>query len=217
MDKQEAQEVVNETVSGLVGGYIGALVIIAALPIVGWALLFGLAGVIAAPGVAALAVVGLVVWAWVISKRQEAREARERAAEQAYLARLKEPHGGKDRYFVRNGDKITLMSFYGRGAQQAGYGWDGEYTLKTTDDDPYVDAYYSSANACRINREMWNDPKRLAHWQTVFEEWVETGVKPSYWTWWKFPDEVAQYAEFEARRQQSLKAAVCPENSLTHS
>ena len=64
MEKQEAQEVVNETVSGLVGGYIGALMIIAALPIVGWALLFGLAGAIAFPGVAALAVVGLVVWAW---------------------------------------------------------------------------------------------------------------------------------------------------------
>ena len=47
MDKREAQEVVNETVSGLVGGYIIALMVIAALPIVGWALLFGLAGAIA--------------------------------------------------------------------------------------------------------------------------------------------------------------------------
>ena len=223
MDKQEAQEVVNETVSGLASGYIGALMVIAALPIVGWALLFGLAGVIAAPGAAALAVVGLVVWAWLAGIRRQARLRRERAAEEArfarLFARLKEPHGGKDRYFVREGYQIKLMSFY-RGSppyRQAGYGWAGEYALRVTDDAPYTDAYYSSANACRINREMWNDPKRLAHWQAVFEEWIETGVQPSQDTWWMFPDEAAQYEEREAERQQRLKMAVCPENSLTHS
>ena len=111
MDKQEAQEVVNETVSGLVGGYIRALMIIAALPIVGWALLFGLAGAIAFPGVAALAVVGLVVWAWVISVCRAARERQLKRAEKlpSLSPSLKAAPGGKDRYFVREGYTITLM------------------------------------------------------------------------------------------------------------
>ena len=219
MDKREAQEVVNETVSGLVGGYIIALMVIAALPFVGWALLFGLAGAIAAPGAAALVVVGLVVWGWVSSKRRDARWARERAAVEAKRNKLKEPHGGKDRYFVREGYTIKLMRFYHNKydcADLGGYGWAGEYTLRVTDDAPYTDAYYSSANACRINREMWNDPKRLERWQAVFEDWIETGVQPSQQTWWMFPDEVAQYTEREAERQRMLKMAICPENSLTH-
>jgi hypothetical protein len=54
MDKREAQEVVNETVSGRVGGYIIALIVIAALPIIGWALLIGLLSAVAFPGAAAL-------------------------------------------------------------------------------------------------------------------------------------------------------------------
>jgi hypothetical protein len=64
---------------------------------------------------------------------------------------------------------------------------------------------------------MRNDPKRLERWQAVFEGWIETGVQPSQQTWWMFPDEAAQYAEQEAQRQQRLKMATCPENSLTHS
>ena len=63
-------------------------------------------------------------------------------------------------------------------------------------------------------QDMHDDPKRLAHWQAVFEEWIETGVQPSQETWWMFPDEAAQYEEREAERQQRLKMSVCPENSL---
>ena len=235
MDKQEAQEVVNETVSGLVGGYILALMIIAALPIVGWALLFGLAGVIAAPGVAMAVVAGLVVWAWAAGKQKEARWARERAADEARLARLKEPHGGKDRYFICESVpvlkgrtpgsgvyRIKLMSFDRGypGARQAGYTCFRTYDLNWM--HPSHVNYPGRANGSykvdyRVDRDMRDDPKRLAHWQAVFEDWIETGVQPSQNTWWMFPDEAAQYEEREAERQQRLKMAVCPENSLTHS
>jgi hypothetical protein len=95
MDKREAQEVVNETVSGLVGGYIIALMLIAALPIVGWALLFGLAGAIAFPGLvlflaaAALLLVLLfgglgMLDAW-FGKREAQRRAARVAADGDYL------------------------------------------------------------------------------------------------------------------------------------
>lgn len=49
MDKRGGQEVVNEAVSGLVGGYTLGLMVIAALPVIGWALLFGVLGVAAFP------------------------------------------------------------------------------------------------------------------------------------------------------------------------
>lgn len=217
MDKQEAQEVVNETVSGLVGGYILALMVIAALPIVGWALLIGLASAVAFPGAAVLVVVGLVAWAWAARKQKEARWARERAAGEARLARLKEPHDGKDRYFVCESVptlrgsppgsgiyRIKLMSFDRGypGARQAGY-----CEVRTYD----LNWMHRTGGP-----DMRNDPKRLERWQAVFEDWVETGVKPPQQTWWMFPDEAAQYEEREAQRQQRLKIAVCPENSLTH-
>jgi hypothetical protein len=210
MDKQEAQEVVNETVSGLVGGYILALMVIAALPIVGWALLFGLAGIIAAPGVAALAVAGLIVWGWVGSMCRAARGRQLKRAEEARLASLKASHGGKDRYFVREGYTIKLMSLDpGSPYLQADYGWAGSYNLVPRD-RRYGDMH-------PLSWDMHHDPKRLERWQAVFEDWIETGVKPSQDTWWMFPDEAAQYEEREAERQQRLKMAVCPENSLTHS
>jgi hypothetical protein len=223
MDKQEAQEVVNETVSGLVGGYILALMVIAALPIVGWALLIGLVSVVAFPGAAALVVVGLIAWGWVACRRKEARWARERAADEARLARLKEPHGGKDRYFIcesvptlRRGSppgsgiyRIKLMSF-NRGYAPA------YYCAHTYDLNWMHPAHANYKIDYRVDRDMRDDPKRLAHWQTVFEDWIETGVQPSQQTWWMFPDEAAQYEEREAQRQQRLKMAVCPENSLTH-
>jgi hypothetical protein len=66
-------------------------------------------------------------------------------------------------------------------------------------------------------QDMRSDPKRLERWQAVFEEWIETGVQPSQRTWWMFPDEAARHAERDAHYQQTLKLAVCPENSLTHS
>jgi hypothetical protein len=222
MDKREAQEVVNETVSGLVGGYIVALMVIAALPIVGWALLFGLAGAVAFPGAAAMVVAGLVIWAWAARKQKDARWARERAAKEARLARLKEPHGGKDRYFVcestptlRRGappgsgvNRIKLMSFNG------GYA-PAYYCAHAYDLNWMHPANAKSGVDYRVDRDMRDDPKRLAHWQAVFEEWIETGVQPSQQNWWMFPDEAAQYEEREAERQQRLKMAVCPENSLT--
>jgi hypothetical protein len=68
----------------------------------------------------------------------------------------------------------------------------------------------------RVDRDMRDDPKRLAHWQAIFENWVETGVQPPQDTWWMFPGEAAQYAEREAQRQRMLEIAICPENSLTH-
>ena len=49
-----------------------------------------------------------------------------RAAKKARLASLKAAHGGKDRYFVREGYTITLMSLDPGLAIPAGrYGWVG--------------------------------------------------------------------------------------------
>ena len=172
MDKREAQEVVNETVNGLVGGYIMALIVIAALPVVGWVLLLGLAGAIAFPGTVALVVAGLIAWAWLSGVRRQAGWARERAARDARSAQLKAPHGGKDRYFIRDGDKITLMSFYrneGDSSDVGGYVQDTAYYLYSN--DPVWTPHPRTPDAR-------NDPKRLAHWQAVFEDWIETGVRP---------------------------------------
>ena len=174
----------------------------------------------------ALAVVGLVAWAWAARRRKEARWARERAAEEARLARLKEPHGGKDRYFICESVpvlkgrppgsgvyRIKLMSFDRGypGARQAGY-----TCFRTYDLNWMHPANIKSHVDYRVDRDMRDDPKRLAHWQAVFEDWIETGVQPSQQTWWMFPDEAAQYEEREAERQQRLKMAACPENSLMH-
>ena len=221
MDKQEAQQLINENVNAAVSGYFMALLLIPLLPVVGWVLLFGVLGVAAFPGVAMLVVAGLFVWGWIADKQRKACWARERAAEEARLDKLKEPHGGKDRYFicesvpVLKGElpgsgvyRIKLMSF-DRGwppYRQAGYGWAGEYDLN----------WMHPANTkCRVDyrvdRDMRSDPKRLAHWQSVFETWVETDVKPSQTTWWMFPDELAQHEEREAERERDLRAdAVCP-------
>ena len=209
MDRRETEEVIVNVAQAWVGGRILGMLLVAALPIVGWALLIGLASAVAFPGAAALVVVGLVAWAWATGKRKEARWARERAAEEARFARLKEPHGGKDRYFVREGYEIKLMSF-DRGCppyRQAGYCWAGEYDLAPKD------RHYGDMHP--LSWDMHRDPKRLERWQAVFEDWIETGVKPSQKTWWMFPDEAAQYEEREAQYQQRLKLAVCPENSLT--
>jgi hypothetical protein len=176
------------------------VLIVASLPIVGWALLLGLAGAVAFPGVAVTVVAGLVVWGWAAGKQREARLRREHAANEARLARIKEPHGGKDRYFTREGDVIKLMSFY-----RGGYSWVASYRLD------WMARWRESAGG----HDMLNDPKRLTHWQAVFDEWIETGVKPPQETWWMFPDELAQHEEREAKYQQSLKIAVCPETSLT--
>jgi hypothetical protein len=214
MDRRETEEVIVNVAQAWVGGHILGALLIAALPIVGWALLLGLAS--AFPGAAALVVVGLVAWGWAAGKQKEARWAHERAAEEARLATLKEPHGGKDRYFIREGDVIKLMSF-DRGSppyRRAGYCWAGSYTLPERFRGP-DDIIPAGSKWLDPPTRMWLDPKRLEHWQAVFEDWIETRVKPSQETWWMFPDEVAQYTEREAQRQQRLKMAVCPENSLT--
>jgi hypothetical protein len=205
MDRRETEEVIVNVAQAWVGGQILGVLLIAALPIVGWVLLIGLVSAAAFPGAAAPVVVGLIAWAWVAGKRKEARWARERAAEEVRLARLKEPHGGKDRYLIREGDTIKLMSF-DRGSppyRQAGYCRAASYNLD----------WMARTGA----QDMRNDPKRLERWQAVFEDWIETGVQPSQNTWWMFPDEAARSAEWEAQRQQRLKMAACPENSLTHS
>jgi hypothetical protein len=213
MDRRETEEVIVNVAQAWVGAEILAVLLIAALPVIGWALLLGLAGAVEAPGVAALVVVGLVVWGWIAGMRKKARWARERAAEEARLAKFKEPHGGKDRYFVREGYTIKLMYFDpGRpGARQgARYYWAHTYDL------PYAMRGSEHSLVRSSEADMWCDPKRLERWQAVFEEWIENDIKPSQQTWWMFPDEAAQYAEREAQYQQRLKLAVCPENSLTH-
>jgi hypothetical protein len=50
MDRRETEEVIVNAAQALVGGHILAVLLIAALPIVGWALLFGLASAAAFPG-----------------------------------------------------------------------------------------------------------------------------------------------------------------------
>jgi hypothetical protein len=223
MDRRETEDVIVNVAQAWVGGHILAILVLAAAPIVGWMLLLGLAGAIAAPGAAALVVLGLVVWGWVARKQKEARWARERAAEEASLARLKEPHGGKDRYFICESVpslgsssgiyRIKLMSFdRGYGSRAPAYSCFHTYDLNWM--HPANTKYKVDY---RVDRDMRDDPKRLAHWQAVFEDWIETGVQPSQQTWWMFPDEATQYSEREAERQQRLKMAVCPENSLTHS
>jgi hypothetical protein len=204
----------SEATDGVEGLLIVALLVVAA-PAIGWALLFGLAGAIENPGAVMLIVAGLAVWAGIISMRESALAKQAAAAKEVRIAKLKEPHGGKDRYFVRDGYTIKLMSFdLGAPYQQAGYWWAGSYTLP--------DRFHSSSEVPRGMRwldsptNMWSDPKRLAHWQAVFEEWIETGVRPSQETWWLFPDEAAEHAEREAERQQWRKAAALPENALTH-
>jgi hypothetical protein len=170
MDRRQTEEVIVSAAQAWVGGEILGMLLVASLPIVGWALLLGLAGAVAFPGVAVTLVAGL-------------------ARRQGPVLR------------PREGDVIKLMSFY-----RGGYSWVASYRLD------WMARWRESAGG----HDMLNDPKRLAHWRAVFDEWIVTGVKPSQETWWMFPDEAAQHEEREAQYQQSLKVAVCPENSLTH-
>jgi hypothetical protein len=176
MDRREAEQVVVNAAQAWVGGQILGVLMIAALPIVGWALLLGLMGAIAYPGAAMLIVAGLVVWGWAAGRRRDALDREASAMEEKRFARIKALHGGKDRYFIREGHKITLMRFdRGNSGLPTGYYWAGSYTLP--------ERFYLSSEVPAGMRDldsptiMWLDPKRLERWQTVFDEWIETGVK----------------------------------------
>lgn len=113
------------------------------------------------------------------------------------------------------------MRLYSDSSRPGSYVRDGEYDLAWMV-DPRAPAWcgYERPESRKARLGMLDDPKRLAHCQSVFEKWVETGVEPSREIWWLLPDELAQYeareAACEAERQLALAASVFPTNALTH-
>ena len=68
-----------------------------------------------------------------------------------------------------------------------------------------------------VQGRMRDDPKRLAHWQAVFEDWIETGVATVAGYLVDVPRRSRAIRGTGSRAPTELKMAVCPENSLTHS